>query len=645
MAMQKKEIEKIPFAGRKKGKAYYLISYIHTLQDEERVLITDVYDEKRAIRRYCIDAENYNTYLPEEKTWTRRKIATGGYYYSAEFTSGYHRDIEQITVAKGTSKAIKEYTGKCPIGAKDIIEAIYSLQDKINDKKEVIKSERRREKSKEASSIMPEMSEAFKKFARESMGENSFYFAQQGDDIFLTCSKCGKTDHIKGKALAFARKRECYFCGCEVTRIRKLAEDTDEQTTETFSDVRPYKNGVAIIQVDVTKSIHIAKPEKWKYEEIGAAVFFKNRKTQDIYWKEGELWSKNPRKERQGSYGYYGGYKTMIPEGGWAPEYAKKTLKKAGFEHTGYDFYGRQLYAYLRTWTKRPEIEYLSKMNLNAMVDALINNSYLLKDINTEGKNFEEIFSIRPDRKKFLIEQEGDLQIWSILRAEHRQRGNWGEDTILFFKKNIEKYNEDKLFKILTIEKMTAEKLKNYLKKQVVHYISVNLTLQEYYDYLQITKDLGYDLANPIILFPRNLEDKHGERLIERNKEKNIERAVEYEKKFENVKKNYKKLKKRFGYKTNAFTIRPARSCTEIVNEGLELHHCVGATDTYCRRHNEGRTFILFMRKNENPDKPWCTIEIGNDGKIRQWFEAYDKKPDEALIEPVLKEYIEQLGA
>lgn len=53
----------------------------------------------------------------------------------------------------------------------------------------------------------------------------------------------------------------------------------------------------------------------------------------------------------------------------------------------------------------------------------------------------------------------------------------------------------------------------------------------------------------------------------------------------------------------------------DLVKEGNELHHCV---KTYIDRVINKKTNIVFVRKNDNLDKPFYTIEITNDNTIRQ---------------------------
>ena len=45
------------------------------------------------------------------------------------------------------------------------------------------------------------------------------------------------------------------------------------------------------------------------------------------------------------------------------------------------------------------------------------------------------------------------------------------------------------------------------------------------------------------------------------------------------------------------------------------LSHCVGG---YADRHTNGKLSIMFLRRKDEPDKPYYTIEVGNDLTIRQ---------------------------
>ena len=60
--------------------------------------------------------------------------------------------------------------------------------------------------------------------------------------------------------------------------------------------------------------------------------------------------------------------------------------------------------------------------------------------------------------------------------------------------------------------------------------------------------------------------------------------------------------------------IVPCRKEEELRVEGKRLHHCVAS---YAEAHASGRSNIFFIRKIDEPDKPFFTLELKNgDGKL-----------------------------
>jgi hypothetical protein len=71
----------------------------------------------------------------------------------------------------------------------------------------------------------------------------------------------------------------------------------------------------------------------------------------------------------------------------------------------------------------------------------------------------------------------------------------------------------------------------------------------------------------------------------------------------------------KFNYSDDNFTIRLPEKLSEIVNEGSSLRHCVAG---YVDNHAQGRTTIMFLRRNDDPTTSFYTIEIRNDNTIQQ---------------------------
>ena len=99
-------------------------------------------------------------------------------------------------------------------------------------------------------------------------------------------------------------------------------------------------------------------------------------------------------------------------------------------------------------------------------------------------------------------------------------------------------------------------------------------------------------------------------------------------------------------YSDDSLTVRLPKSMDEIVQEGAALSHCVGG---YAKRHANGQTTILFLRKAEEPDTPYYTMEIDKAGNIRLCYgyknnRAGNPKPPEIKIfEKHYEQYLQEV--
>lgn len=144
-------------------------------------------------------------------------------------------------------------------------------------------------------------------------------------------------------------------------------------------------------------------------------------------------------------------------------------------------------------------------------------------------------------------------------------------------------------------------------------------------DYIKFARELKYDLKNPIIFTPKNLDLKHTEAYqavvaIRAEKERAANAKIaqaerkRIEKEDQGVQGRVEQLQKRYGFESEHFLIRPPVSAVEIVTEGQVLHHCVGG---YAGRHAQGTATILFLRYRDNPEIPLCTIEMRGSNLIQ----------------------------
>lgn len=157
-----------------------------------------------------------------------------------------------------------------------------------------------------------------------------------------------------------------------------------------------------------------------------------------------------------------------------------------------------------------------------------------------------------------------------------------------------------------------------------------NQEVNDYHDYLQLAAGLGYNLDDDWILYPKNLKERHDQLTEEQN-----ERKVELEK--ESDDKKDRKLKRtikrkgwtRYEMETEQLLIRLPKCAHEIRKEGNAQHHCVA---TYMDRMVDGETCILFIRKKEEPDKSYYTVEVRDD-EVIQVRGKYNVAPSEDVEE------------
>ena len=88
------------------------------------------------------------------------------------------------------------------------------------------------------------------------------------------------------------------------------------------------------------------------------------------------------------------------------------------------------------------------------------------------------------------------------------------------------------------------------------------------------------------------------------------------------------------------YAIFIARSQAELIKEGNALSHCVGRCG-YDRKMAREETLIFFVRKMEELDKPFVTLEYSlKQKKVLQCYAYNNTKPDDNVIEFVNNKWL-----
>ena len=118
-------------------------------------------------------------------------------------------------------------------------------------------------------------------------------------------------------------------------------------------------------------------------------------------------------------------------------------------------------------------------------------------------------------------------------------------------------------------------------------------------DYWSMEEQLGQDLTDTQVRFPRNLMAAHDEAADQMQKRKEAGRAVLF--------RIRRRQLSRWSFAADGLLIRPAASQQDLTDEGNHLHHCVS---TYGQRHAEGKSAIFFIRRKSRPGESYYTLEL-----------------------------------
>lgn len=305
----------------------------------------------------------------------------------------------------------------------------------------------------------------------------------------------------------------------------------------------------------------------------------------------------------------YDKYDETDYESGWNPNYCdirkfnkklmvtnprfhlneKQILKK--YPYTAWDEYtgDLSLFEYLIKYKKNNGIEYLVKAGYSNYVSSI-------NALNVHGKGFEEIFGVP---KKFA-----------------QSAKNMNINDIRLLKKCTWIDNEEQL-KCLkeSLSWINSYSQHSISEKELKYIVKKNCKPDYYIDYLKNAEKCGYPLNEHKYRFPKDIVKAHDEAM----KKYEFIKNKENDKKIAKLSEVYSKYK----YEKNGLCIFPQTSTEDLINESKALDHCVR---TYAEKVAEGKSCIFFIRKTDEINKPYVTLELAgksNSKKLNQVTMCY----------------------
>lgn len=263
----------------------------------------------------------------------------------------------------------------------------------------------------------------------------------------------------------------------------------------------------------------------------------------------------------------------------------------------------RWMVKYLAWYALHPSIEMAVKFGLREAVEDLIvsgaeNKRLLNWDANTPAGFLR---MDKQEAKQYLAAglDFGELKLWRTYFKALSPKA-FADIVITVGKGNIQR-----LADCAKTAGVTVPKAAKYIAARSASVGDAGHQCGLWKDYLSMAAKLGYDLSDITVAMPKDLAARHDAAAETLEYQENAEKAKKY-------KARYKKLQKRYAFELGGLRVVIPKTEQEIINEGKTLHHCVGG---YAARHMDGKTTILFLRKERTPGRSFLTIELYDDAR------------------------------
>lgn len=263
---------------------------------------------------------------------------------------------------------------------------------------------------------------------------------------------------------------------------------------------------------------------------------------------------------------------------------------------------------------KYPATEHLYKVGLYRIIRDKVGKSPGSRAINWKGTDLKSVLRINRDEIREAVQMNIGMATLDFYKTCRRkgikismaQAVATGDYTISVdtIQKLARGSNTEKIFRYLDKQHAMREDASH--TSGTIYRGTYAYLIRDYQDYIKECEDLGHDMTDKRILFPKDLAKAHERTTIQIKVKAN---AVEDTQ----IRAIAEKLQG-VAWQRNGLLIRPAANAEEIITEGQKQNHCVGS---YLPRVARGETNILLVRRTEAPDEPFYTMEY-HDGRIIQ---------------------------
>lgn len=455
-----------------------------------------------------------------------------------------------------------------------------------------------------------------------------FYHYKRGGAKTGYCTFCGKEVPISGHPY-HNKKGRCTRCRHPVM-FKALGRAGYFKTDRYYAYlVQRCRDGFVIreFQVDRTYRKNILPHSEPYWHEFRRSIYDRSGEIRSYYW---GMYCQREVRWIEGSpcYYAYAGDQAGRVYGKTLSSLGKKELRQTGLVEWIRSHPVTDPEKYLAVWKQIPKMEQIWKAGLSRLTAECF---HFCDDVQKVVLHPDEPGLIRAlglDSAKFrrLRQLDGDTETLAWLQLEKRTGQRITDDMLRWSKK--EQISAKDL--VFIADRMSLVQIKNYLERQKEYFDgSCQQALTTWQDYLAMAERLHYDTSDEIVYRVRKLRQRHDELVLQSEAGSLEEQASKMAAKYPHVNAICVELQEKYAYSDDDYTVLAPQDIFEIIKEGRMLHHCVGndgAGERYYDRMERRESFIMFLRRTEEPNDPYYTLEIEPDGTVRQKRTLFDRQ-------------------
>ena len=649
------ELPKVkPYRGGKKYKATARVCYI----DKKRHLIVDIFYGQTKVCRIATNKDDFNIYKTLEDNKASKNITGWNAYLkigtedgddtiSYIFRNTSDGDIRNQLISYG----IKETDGS--------LVPLWGYLGNIKNKKDDIKRIKKSKEQEALDLLLPDIPEDFESYLDRNLNLGIItYKRRTRAKTNYKCLICGKEWEGNNNPVDSypLRKRDikpvnggirtCPFCQKQsfLKQAGRFKWDKEWYTYVLIQNISDGKqNGLCIRAFYVNRTLDSSADEGQEIEtnEVYRVFAFPGKVKKYLYayagYREGKyIYDWTPTDATTKSNYVFDGTRTLI-------NYYNniKAINNSPVKYYYRDILQENSNKTINlnlivTWYEWPGIEIINKIGLINLNSELLTYGLKARKLDKRASKPYQCLKIYPERIKDLQNASPvyrQTELWRAYQVEYQKKIHMSDDEVDM---------TIALNQIYQGQKKMINRIHGYQHESLCSHSpqaerSLSDVFNEYYDYLSIREELGYDMTNSVYIHPRSLIAAHAEMVTEKENRTNEQYIKKMCEKYPKSAQIYKKLNKKYRYETGPFIFRPAKDTAEIIMEGRIQHHCVGG-ENYLSKHNSEKSSIILMRYKKTPDIPYVTIEIANK-KIVQWYLAHDHKTKDEETLGALSKY------